>query len=240
MRSICDVSFQRSVSIITYLDFMVVVSIPIVSILFGIMKHSRNELLIALLILTAIFGLVALTHTDEILSLKLVIVIIYSVFSILGFLLFFFYTPPTMVNFIILSTMGNATLLIPGVFRFGIYLIGQLRKTKAAGSLEALSLIYLRIPWQVQEIRDAVKYSVFNNPRKEIIRSILNAQFVLSFLVNLIKMMHILAEVTINRKYLVNNYCPRFSLIWYERVAYFLTGGVLIWLICRGGFFPVL
>lgn len=233
-------SFKNNINEKSYLsfpiiiDFIIVISIPVASILYMIVNISKNEAFISLSLLSIIFGLVAFKHSEEMLSLKQIIVVMYLLISIVGFMLIFFISSSLpILYFFIIPAMGTSTLLIPGVFRFILFLLGFLRKTKKPGILEAISLVYLRTPWQIQEVRNAMKYTIYSNPWKTRIKNFLNTQFVIALLVNIIKLMYILAEVTINRKYQVTAYCPKIHLTSFERLTYFMTFCILIGL----GFF---
>jgi hypothetical protein len=195
--------------------------VPIASIIFIYEKPSREKSILALIILTITFITVIASHSDELLSIKKKIAIMFVIIYCLGFIILIIGSSSLyFIAYSIIAGTGMITIFIPGVFRFILSLIGKFRRSKDANNLEGTSLFYIRIPWQINEVGSALKYSIYNNPWRNRIKSVISGQFIISLLYSIVRLSKNLEEVTIVREYNLKEMRPQILLSRFERVIY--------------------
>jgi hypothetical protein len=223
----------------TIIDFILVITIPIISFFYLSGAKSEKNIILAIIIISVCCVIVIISHSNEIMAMKKYIAIMYFIMTTIGltiaiFALRDFY----FIAYIIISSLGIVTLFIPGTIRYLLYISGKLRKkilkifkkTDQVGKIEALSLFYLRTPWQFQEIRNTMKYSFFNKPWKSKVIALLSGQFVINALYKILLLSNMVNEVKTNRCYNINNIKIKICLNNIERIIFTFTIGILIYL----------
>jgi hypothetical protein len=211
------------------IDALAIGSIPLTSIYFVVGQNSIKKNLIGISILTITCCIVVMSHSSELLSLKKTIVGIYGFLVVIGYcVLIFFPYAPAMIISIIMSSLAMITILVPGAFRFILYMAGSLKPKRQVGMPEAISLYYVRIPWEIQRVRNSLRYSLYNYPWKNRIRTIVSSQIIISLIYKVIRLSNTLSEATVNRRYSLRTCTPNVELFSHERIIYLLFSGMLI------------
>jgi len=211
------------------INFLLVLLIPLASVFFVIGRSSFRNNIIGLSSLTVAFCVAAISHSSELLALKKLVGGIYIIVSIIGYLIFLLAPfAPSILGSIIILAMGTAALLIPGEFRFILFIVGRFRRKEATGLLEGISLFFVRIPWEAREILNSVKYSIYSYPWKAKIKNLIDKQIVVSLLYGVVRLSHTFTEVAVNRDYHLETCPPRVAISKYERFVYAFCAGILI------------